>query len=122
MPIKTSIKICYALKNFLVLLLLGFVVACAAAPSKNADININHNLGEITALDNTKVIIHIQPEDRKKVYTVQAPLGVNIRWRLMEGLIIESAAIKTFSKVFKKVTSSEHSRIANLVITILRPV
>ena len=91
MPIKTSIKTCYSLKIFLVLLLSGFAVACVAVPIKKADIKINHDLGAIKALDKTQVIIHMRPEDRKKVYMVRNT------YRLKEGLIIESAAIKTFS-------------------------
>jgi hypothetical protein len=64
MPIKTSIKTCYSLKILLVLLLSGFVIACAAVPIKKADIKINHDLGAIKALDKTQLIIHMRPEDR----------------------------------------------------------
>ncbi|MBT3508227.1 MAG: trypsin-like peptidase domain-containing protein [Nitrospina sp.] len=118
MPTMIRTKTSSTLKILLILFLSGFLVTCAIAPVKKSDININHNLGAAKVLDDTQVVIHMRPEDREKVYTIVAPLNVGINWKINEGLLIESAAIKTFSKVFKNIKSSVVSKISNLVITV----
>lgn len=109
-----NLKFNFAPQLFLILLLLEFVSACSMAPVKKEDIKINHNLGITQGLDEAQVIIHMRPEDRKRIYTADNFM----RWSFQEGLIIESAAIKTFSKVFQNTKSSTHSKVSNLVITV----
>ena len=91
-------------------------------PVLKVDIKINHDLGAIKALDKTQVIIHMRPEDRQKRYGVSSKYVGGIAFLgpagLHEGLMIESGAIKTFSKIFKNIQSSRFSKVSNLVITI----
>jgi S1-C subfamily serine protease len=105
-------------KIFLVSLSFLFATACASPPIKKEDIRVRYSSEKIGALGDTQLIIHMRPEDRKSTYPIRASLTRQIAGYLEEGLLIESAAIKTFSKVFKKVRSSEHSKAANLVITV----
>ena len=67
MSIKTNINVCYSLKISLVLLLSGFAVSCTAVPIKKAEIKISQDLGAIKALDTTLALIHMRPEDLKRV-------------------------------------------------------
>jgi S1-C subfamily serine protease len=95
-----------------------FAVACASPPIKKEDIRVRYSSGKMESLGNTQLIIHMDPEDRKSTYPIRASLTGQVMGYFEDGLIIESAAIKTFSKVFRNVSSSEHSKASNLVITV----
>jgi len=118
MPINISIKTCYSLKISLVLLLSGFAVSCTAVPIKKAEIKISQDIGAIKALDTTQALIHMRPEDLKRVKKEIAALVSRDKNVRFSGNWIISAAVKTFSKIFKNVKSSEFSQSSNLVITI----
>jgi S1-C subfamily serine protease len=94
------------------------MTACASPPIRKEDIRVRYSSGRVEALGGTQLIIHMRSEDRKSTYPIRASLTRQVMGHLEEGLIIESAAIKTFSRVFGKVSSSESSKTSNLVITV----
>ena len=103
---------------FVLIFLLVFMTACASPPIRKEDIRVRYSSGRVEALGGTQLIIHMRSEDRKSTYPIRASLTRQVMGHLEEGLIIESAAIKTFSRVFGKVSSSESSKTSNLVITV----
>jgi S1-C subfamily serine protease len=115
---KISRIFSFAPQLSVVFLSLVFVTACASPPIQMEKIIVKHGFWDTKNFDKTKVIIHMKPEDRKKTYPLKASLTKQVVGHLDEGLIIESAAIKTFLKIFKNVKSSAFSKESDLLVTI----